>query len=113
MADPEEPTAICGEQDDKAVCNLPAGHPTGWHQDKRGDTIYSEWRGPGRGPSDDWENDLIHCEGSGCPAHSVRCDYGICSMCGAAVAVHAGRVARAHDRFDAAGLPAPTSREEQ
>jgi hypothetical protein len=105
---------ICQEPSGRACiekgCDQPAGTHWGpyWcpeHDVERLDRISANL--------DSMLDDLIPCEGSGCPAHSVRFDYGICSMCGAAVAVHAGRVARAHDRFDAAGLPAPTSREEQ
>jgi hypothetical protein len=29
------------------VCNLPAGHPTGWHRETRDGTLWAEWRGDG------------------------------------------------------------------
>jgi hypothetical protein len=30
---------------------------------------------------------MIPCEGSGCPAHLIRKDHGVCAMCGEWVAV--------------------------
>lgn len=37
-------------------CTLPAGHPTGWHQETRDGQVWAEWRGPHNGATRDQRN---------------------------------------------------------